>query len=209
VYLANQGFLIPHMWLSHADRPNYPDRLVVDLDPPDDFDKPASLQATALRLRDSLQDLGLTAYVTTTGSTGYHIYVPLDRESALGDVREFASGVVSELAERYPDELTVEQRKNKRGRRIFLDTQRNAYAHTVVAPYSVRARAGAPVATPLSWSELESSAVEPQRYTIKNLFRHLGNKKDPWAGMDRHVSSIVRASEKLSGRKRAPRARHD
>ena len=201
VYLANQGFLIPHMWLSHADRLSYPDRLVVDLDPPDDFDKPASLQATALRLRDRFHDLGLTAYVNTTGSTGYHIYVPLEREMEFHDVRDFAHDVVSELAERYPDELTVEHRINKRGRRIFLDTLRNSYAHTVVAPYSIRARDGAPVATPLSWSELESKAVGPQRYNIKNLFRHLGNRKDPWAGMDSHAGSVVRAREKMSGRK--------
>jgi len=202
VYLANQGFLVPHVWLSHADRLDYPDRLVVDLDPPDDFDNLPSLQATALRLRAVFQELGLVAYVATTGSTGYHIYVPIKRDMKFDDVKEFAHAVVTELAERHPDELTVEHRKNKRGTRIFLDTLRNSYAHTVIAPYAIRARPGAPVATPLAWSELEKGAVEPRRYTIKNVFRRLGRAADPWADMERQATTLATARTKLASRKK-------
>ncbi len=198
VYLANQGFVIPHVWLSRIDQLRHPDRLVIDLDPPNDFDDAATLQAMALRLRETFEEVGLVVYVATTGSSGYHIYAPIKRELEFDDVREFARRVVTGLAERHSDQLTIEQRKNKRGQRIFLDTLRNSYAHTAVAPYSIRAKPGAPVATPLSWDELESEAVKPQRYTMKNMFRRLGQREDPWAGMDSHAESPSKARDRFS-----------
>lgn len=193
VYIANQGFVIPHIWLSRTDQLEYPDRMVIDLDPPDTRENAEALQSTALLVRDVLQDLGLTTYLATTGSSGYHIYVPITRESTFDDVRNFARRVVNRVAEDRPDEVTVEQRKNKRGQRIFLDTLRNSYAHTAVAPYAVRARPGAPIATPLAWDEIESGTIAPQAYTIHNLFRRLGQRTDPWASMDRHAGSLAKA----------------
>lgn len=193
VYIAHHGFVIPHVWLSRTDQLEYPDRMVIDLDPPDKRENAEALRTTSLMVRDVLQDLGLASYVATTGSSGYHIYVPVKRELKFDDVRDFARHVVTRLAEKHPNELTVEQRKNKRGGRVFLDTLRNSYAHTAVVPYSVRARPGAPVATPLSWDELESGAIAPQAYTIHNLFRRLGQRNDPWAEMDRHAGSLVKA----------------
>ncbi len=197
VYLANHGFVVPHIWLSRIDRLEYPDRMVIDLDPPDGSENTAALRATALLLRDVLQDLGLRTWVATTGSSGYHIDVPIRRELKFDDVRDFARILVTRVAEEHPNDLTTEQRKNKRGQRIFLDTLRNSYAHTVIAPYSIRAKPGAPVATPLSWDELESEAVKPQRYTIKNMFRRLGQTGDPWADMDRHAGSASEARQRF------------
>ena len=201
LYVVNQGSLVLHSWLSHSDRPNYPDRLVMDLDPPEDIENLPALRSTALRMREAFEGLGLTTFVSTTGSTGYHIYVPIKPEKTYDEVREFAHGVVTQLTERYPDDVTVEQRKVKRGQRIFLDTLRNSYAHTAVAPYSVRARPGAPVATPLSWDELEAEPVAPRRYTIKNVFGRLSAGKDPWADMYRHASSLGAARERPARQK--------
>ncbi len=202
VYIANQGFVIPHVWLSRTDRLEYPDRMAIDLDPPDTLENTKALRATALLLQHVFQELGLTTWVATTGSSGYHIYVPIKRELKFDDVRDFAKRVVTRVAEDHPDEITVEQRKNKRGHRIFLDTLRNSYAHTVVAPYSVRARQRAPIATPLSWDEIESGTATPQGYNIDNLFRRLGQRNDPWASMDRSAGSVMKARRQLANQTR-------
>ena len=82
-------------------------------------------------------------------------------------MRGFARDVAVLLAARHPDELTVEQRKEQRGQRLYLDIMRNAYAQTVVAPYTVRARPGATVATPLEWDEVADAGLSPRQFTIR------------------------------------------
>jgi bifunctional non-homologous end joining protein LigD len=116
--------------------------------------------------------------------------VPLDRSADFDSVRAFATDAADLLVARHPDRLTREQRKAKRGDRIFLDIMRNAYAQTAVVPYAVRAREGAPVATPLDWDEVGASDMEPRRYTIENLFRRLSRKEDPWKGMGRRARGL-------------------
>ena len=101
------------------------------------------------------------------------------------------------LAERHADELTVEQHKNKRGGRIYLDIMRNAYGQTAVAPYSVRALPGAPVATPLTLDELSDSKLHPQRWHVQNVLRRLGQTDDPWAQIQRRAVTSQRAREAL------------
>jgi bifunctional non-homologous end joining protein LigD len=192
VYIADQGCITPHVWLSRADRIDHPDRMVFDLDPPGD-DARATFDAvrwTARRLRELLQELGLVAFVMTSGSKGLHLHVPLDRETDFDAVRAFATDAADLLVERHPGRLTREQRKAKRGDRVYLDVLRNAYAQTTVAPYAVRARAGAPVATPLSWDELGRADLHPRRYGLRNLFRRMAQKDDPWKGMDRHARGL-------------------
>jgi bifunctional non-homologous end joining protein LigD len=112
-------------------------------------------------------------------------------------VRAFASEVAETLVARRPREVTTEQRKAKRGDRVLLDVARNAYGQTAVAPYSVRARPEAPVATPIEWAELDDPKLGPRRYTIQNLFRRLGQKRDPWADIDRHARPLAAARERL------------
>ena len=119
VYLANQATLTFHAWLSRCDRPHHPDRMIIDLDPPgDDF---APVRDAARATGDFLRDLGLSPYLMTTGSRGLHVVVPLDRGADFDVVRNFAVRVAGALAERCPDTLTVEQRKNKRRGRLYLD----------------------------------------------------------------------------------------
>jgi bifunctional non-homologous end joining protein LigD len=119
----------------------------------------------------------------TTGSQGLHVVVPLDRQANFDTVRNFARELVERLADRAPQQLTTAVRKEKRAGRVFLDYLRNAYGQTAVSPYAVRAKAGAPVATPLEWKELGNSELHAQSYTIHNIFRRLGQKPDPWTGM--------------------------
>jgi bifunctional non-homologous end joining protein LigD len=113
------------------------------------------------------------------------------------EVLAFAGAVAGVLVAADPAHLTTEFRKAKRGERIYLDVARNGYAQTVVAPYSVRARPRAPVATPLDWDEVRSSRLAPDRWTIANVFRRLGAKADPWRGIADHARPLHEAWARL------------
>jgi bifunctional non-homologous end joining protein LigD len=195
-YLANQACVSLHPWLSRVDRPDHPDRLVIDLDPPRGGDF-APVRWAALRCRELLEELGLPSFVKTTGSRGLHVVVPLDRAADFDTVRSFARGVAGVLAARHPDRLTAEVTKAKRRGRVYLDAGRNAYAQTAIAPYAVRARPGAPVAAPLDWKDLRGTRVTARSFTIRNVFRRLGQREDPWAGLARRGRSLARARAKL------------
>jgi len=155
VYLAQQACLTPHPWLSRADKPRAPDRMVFDFDPSGEegFDE---VRWAARELRSVLAELDLASFVMTTGSRGLHVHVPLERRAEFDGVKGFARGVARLLADRHDDRLTVEVRKDKRKGRVFVDYLRNEYAQTAVAPYGVRARKDAPVAAPIDWDELEA-----------------------------------------------------
>jgi bifunctional non-homologous end joining protein LigD len=195
VYLANQACIEPHVFLSRADRLDRPDQLVVDLDPPDagGFD---AARRCALWLRTLLEDdLRATSFVKTTGGKGLHVHVPLDRKAGFDDVRAFASSLAALLAARHPGDLTTEQRKDKRGHRLYLDVMRDAYAQTVIAPFAVRARPGAPVATPLYWDEVEDPKLDPGAFTIRTLTERAG--RDPWAGLSRRRYGLAALRRRL------------
>jgi bifunctional non-homologous end joining protein LigD len=196
VYLANQACVTLHVGLSRIDGIDRPDRMVIDLDPSDDDF--AKVRRAARDARALLEEIGLVPFLQTTGSRGLHLWVPLDRAADFDEVRAFAGRIAEVLEARRPRELTTAQRKAKRGDRVLLDVARNAYAQTAVAPYSVRARPQAPVATPLEWAELDGPKLEPQRYTIRNLFRRLARKGDPWAEIERHARGLEAARERLT-----------
>jgi bifunctional non-homologous end joining protein LigD len=195
-YLANQACVTLHMGLARIDRSDHPDVMVLDLDPSDDDF--AKVKRTAKDARRLLEEIGLASFVQTTGSRGLHVWVPLDRAAPFDEVRDVAATLAETLAARRPAERTTAQRKAKRGDRVFIDVARNAYGQTVVAPYSVRARPRASVATPLHWEELDSSDLKPDRYTVRNLFRRLGQKPDPWADMQKNPQSLGQARRKLA-----------
>jgi bifunctional non-homologous end joining protein LigD len=94
------------------------------------------------------------------------------------------------LAQKFPEEITIAQRKEKRGRRIYLDYSRNVYGQNAVAPYSVRAKEGAPVATPIDWTELDHKDLHPQKYNFKNVFDCLKDKGNPWQDMGQKRTSL-------------------
>jgi bifunctional non-homologous end joining protein LigD len=198
-YLAQQGCITPHAWPSRADRPDRPDRINFDVDPPDDAADVdvALLRHAARTLRRILEELGAPSFVKTTGSRGLHLEVPLERSATFAEARVFARGVAEIVAGRDPERFTVEQRKAKRAGRLYLDTMRNSYAQHAVAPYAVRALPGAPVATPLDWEELGDRRFHPRRYTIRNIFRRLGQKADPWLGMDDQAVRLAGSVQRL------------
>jgi bifunctional non-homologous end joining protein LigD len=142
-----------------------------------------------------LDDLGLTSYLKTTGSRGYHVLVPLRPSGDFDEVRTFARDVAERLVAREPDLLTLEARKAKRGSRVLVDVMRNGYGQTAVPPYAVRARPGAPVSTPIAWDEL--SRVKPDQHTVTSVRRRLARREDPWADLRRHAQGLSRARKRL------------
>lgn len=195
VFLADQACITPHVGLSRVDKIHYPDRLVFDLDPPDDDFTP--VRDAAFALRDLLDTLKLPNYVKTTGSRGLHVEVPLDRSADFDESRAFARAAAEHLVETAPDRWTIAQRKDQRKGRVFIDYLRNAYGQTTVAAYGVRAREGAPIATPVGWDELAKGEIGPRRYSIKNIFRRLGQKPNPWSGMADRAAAIAPAMQRL------------
>lgn len=183
-YLASQATITLHGWLSRENNIEKPDRLIFDLDPPDNnFTK---VKQAARHVRDLMAQLGMTPHVMTTGSRGLHVVAPLKATQSFDDVRSYAKSMAKQLADCFPDELTLEQRKEKRKGRLYLDVMRNTYGQTAVLPYTVRAKPIAPVATPLNWEELDNKNLGPQSYTMTNLLRRLGQRDDPWQNIDRH-----------------------
>ena len=198
VYLANQACIEIHAFTSRADKLDVPDQMVFDFDPPDDK-RFADVRRAALWARDLLDDdLGLPSFVRTSGGRGLHVHVPLTRRAGFDAVREFARHAADVLARRHPDVITTEQRKDKREMRIYADVMRNAYAQTVATNYGVRARARAPVATPLSWAEVEDDTLEPGKFTIVTMRTRLGGGNDPWADFDGSRHGLGEAENRLA-----------
>ena len=196
LYLANQASITPHIWLSKTEKPEYPDRLIFDLDPPEgDF---GIVQDGARDLKKFFDELEMKSFVMTTGSKGMHVVIPLDGKSKFDESRDFAKAVAEKLAKKNPEKYTIETRKNKRRGRLFIDYLRNAYGQTAVAPYAMRARKGAPVATPLEWSEATSSKTGPQTFHHGNIFRRLSQKKDPWHDIGNYSYNIGESTKKLN-----------
>ena len=193
VYLADQGCITLHLALARADTPRYPDRMIFDLDPSDDdFGK---VQEVARAVKQALDARGLPSFVQTTGSRGLHIVLSLDASADVDALRPFARGLAQEVAKAQPKLATTEQRKAKRGDRVLVDTFRTAYGQTAVAPYAVRARAGAPVATPLRWDEAFASDLTPTRYDIRSVLRRLAQTDDPWIAIDSDPIDAARLAE--------------
>src|SRR5512133_3633240 len=180
VYLANLATVTCHAWTSTVDHLARPDLVILDLDPDPDQGLEV-VRAAARAVRAACQELGLAPFVQTSGSKGYHVVTPLVPGPDVEVVRDFAAELAALVAARDPGRLTVERRQEERHGRLLLATARNGYAQTIVAPYSVRPRPEAPVATPIDWDEL--GRVEPRTYTLANLRRRLARKPDPWAGM--------------------------
>jgi len=199
LWMANQNSITPHVWTSRTPNLYQPDICVFDLDPSED--QPDVLRAAALGLRDLLEELGLTSWVKTSGSKGFHIVVPLDGTLATGDVAGFAHAVGSVMVKRDPEHLTQEFAKVDRGLRILVDTGRNGYSATFAAAYAVRAKAGAPVSAPCTWEELERGEVGPQTFTLRMMMGRVAEVGELWGEMVGAGQSLAGATERLRGMK--------
>lgn len=193
-YIATQLCLVFHIWLSKIKKIDYPDRMIFDLDPSGkDFNM---VRHAALKLKDMLEDLGLVPFVMTTGSRGLHVVVPLKATENFDVVRKFARDLAQIMVDEDPKHLTLELRKDKRQGKIFVDYLRNGFGATGVCPYSLRAKPGAPVATPLAWPEVAKKSLKPDQWNIKNILARL-KKGDPWQHINKYATSLKTPRKKL------------
>jgi bifunctional non-homologous end joining protein LigD len=193
VYLANQACITMHVGLHRVDALDRPDQMIFDLDPATEAF--GAVRSTAKTLRSLLDELGLAAVLKTSGSKGLHIVVPV-RGVSFSDTRTFARDVAVLLATREPKTLTIEGLKAKRKGRLFLDWMRNGYGAHAVAPYSVRARPGAPVAMPLEWDEIDGRGFSPREYSMGLALKRV-EEPDPWAGWRRRARSLGEPRRRL------------
>jgi DNA ligase D len=183
VNLACLGF---HVWPYPHDRPEIADELRLDLDPQPGVDF-EGVRAAAAELRRLLHELGLEGYPKTTGNRGLHVYVRLEPRWDAYRVRSAAVAAARELERRNPELLTAAWWKEERGRRVFVDFNQNAPHKTVFGAWSVRARPGAQVSTPLTWDEVET--LHPDELTIATVPARLANG-DPWDRIDDRPQSL-------------------
>jgi bifunctional non-homologous end joining protein LigD len=149
VYLANQGCITPHVWLSRVPDLHLPDRLIIDLDPGDGG--VADARFAAKLAREVLDEAGLAPFLMATGSRGYHVVVPIKSHTDFEDVRAVAFGLAQQMATRAPDRLTTEFYKEKRGGRLFLDCNRNELESVAPDEFNVRTISARLSASPDPW----------------------------------------------------------
>jgi bifunctional non-homologous end joining protein LigD len=181
--MVQLGALEFHIWGSREHHLETPDRIVFDLDPAPDV-KWAEVRTGALRLREDLADRGLQSLLMTSGGKGLHVVIPLRPEAGWDAVKEFSRAVVEDLVRRYPEKYVATMSKAKRPGKVFIDHFRNGRGATAVAPYSLRRRDGAPVATPIAWDEL-SRIAGGGVWTAPRVRRRLRSRPDPWEGAGR------------------------
>lgn len=200
--LAQLGTLEIHTWGAHADQPERPDLMVFDLDPDVGLGWERVVLG-AFELRRRLHDLGLESFVKTTGGKGLHVVAPIARGIGWDDFKAFAHAVVAQMERDEPDAYTTNMGKVHRRGKIFLDYLRNGRGATFIAPYSPRARAGAPVAVPITWDEL-AHGVDPATFTTQTVPRRLDTlAADPWRDLGQIKQSITAAAWRAVGGKPA------
>ncbi len=182
-------------WYSRVDRPDRPDYVVFDLDPPEGG---FSLAVRVAHLvREALADLGLRSYVKTSGADGIHVLVPITRRATFEETYELAERVSRSLEERYPGLVTTEWLKRKR-EGVLVDHRQNGWGKTIASVYSVRPRPGAPVSTPLRWEELTED-VTPQRFGMREALARVEREGDLY-------EPVLRGGQALGPALRALRA---
>src|SRR5881409_3444596 len=161
-------------WYSRVDKPDRPDFVLFDLDPPDDGFELAI--EVAHLIRELLEELGLPGYVKTSGADGIHVVAPITRRSTFGQTYDFAEQASRLLEERHPGKVTTEWLKKKRAG-VLVDHRQNGWGKTIASVYSVRPKPGAPVSTPLRWDELTPN-VRPQQFTMAVVLDRVARLRD-------------------------------
>jgi DNA primase len=177
LWALNLGCLGFHVWPYRADDPDHTDELRLDLDPTPGIEFP-QIREAAHELKALLDECGVVGYPKTTGNRGLHVYVRLERRWDSYHVRRAAVAIARELERRRPELITAAWWKEERGRRVFIDFNQNAPHKTVFGAWSVRARPGAQVSTPIDWSEIDE--IHPDQFTIASLPERLAVTEDPW-----------------------------
>lgn len=177
--LVQMDVLEIHAWGCQIDKLESPDHLIFDLDPDEHMKWEEVIKAT-LELKIALEHLGLKSFAKTTGGKGLHVVVPIARNYSWQQVKNFTHQFAQSMEAKYPEKYVTTINKSKRQGKILIDYLRNNKSASAIAPYSTRAKENAPVATPLSWREVEAQ-IKSDAFTINNLFDRLNQLScDPW-----------------------------
>lgn len=180
LWYAERGAIEFHMWLATADRLEQPDWAVFDLDPGDEVDFPAVLEA-ALLVRDTLAAQGIDGYPKTSGGRGLHVFVPLEPVHDFAAVRDWVRGIAAQLAEEHPDQIATAARGTHEGQRVTVDHAQNSVARNTAAPYTARGHPGAPVSAPVTWDEVAAGTIRPDQFTLRTMPERIQQLGDLWA----------------------------
>ena len=197
LYMANLGCIEMNPWNSTVKKQEFPDWLVIDIDPAKD--KFEEVVETALTVKAIMDELESDCYCKTSGATGLHVYIPLGAQYDYDSVKIFAELLAREVHERLPETTSLERSIKKRNNKIYIDFLQNRRGQTLAAPYSVRPVPGASVSTPLEWSEV-TPKLHPSQFTIKNVMKRFEKTGDLWKPVLGKGVNIKKILHKLESR---------
>lgn len=191
LFMANLGCIELNPWISRYQKPDYPDFLLLDLDPQDvDFSVAVETAQEVKKLLDSVK---LESFVKTSGKRGLHIVVPLGAKYTFTQTRQFAQILATTVFQQLPETTSVARNPLKRGKKVYIDFLQNRIGQTIAAPYSLRPVAHATVSTPLEWDELRGG-LSPTDFTIRTIFKRLNKHGDLWKQLLEHKGIDMRRS---------------
>jgi bifunctional non-homologous end joining protein LigD len=194
LWMVNMGCIDMNTWYSRVDKPDRPDFVLFDLDPTPEVPWSQTVEV-ALILKQLLDALELESFPKTSGGKGFHVLVPIDRRSTYEDTRRFAEHVAGAIARTHPKLATTEWSKAKR-RGVLIDANQNGEGKTIASAYSVRPKPGAPVSTPLTWSEVNDK-LNPSIYTMAVVLERVRRHGDLYAGVLTTRQSLSKAIRKI------------
>lgn len=181
-WLANQGCVEIHAWLSRLEDIDYPDLAVFDLDPADGVQFKEVLRVAVL-VHEVLLAYNLQGFPKTSGSSGMHIFIPLNGKHTFPEVTEAMKFLAEIIIRAYPQGVTVERVKEKRKGKVYLDYLQNGRGKTMAFPYSLRPLPGAPVSAPLTWDEVNEMNIKPLDFNLNNIFERINKTQDFYSGL--------------------------
>jgi len=189
VWLANQGCVEIHGWLSRVEDIDYPDLAVFDLDPAEGVPFSEVIKV-ALLVRDMLMEFGITGFPKTSGSSGLHVFIPLAGKHTFAEVTAAMKNLAEIIVMAYPRGVSLERSIPKRKGKVYLDYLQNGRGKTMAFTYSLRPLPGAHVSTPLIWAELEEQSIRPEQFNIANIIDRVQKLGDLFADLHDKKNNI-------------------
>jgi bifunctional non-homologous end joining protein LigD len=199
VWMVQMNCIDMNAWYSRVDKPDRPDFVLFDLDPPDSRDGFVEAIRVAHLIREALEELELRSYVKTSGADGIHVLLPITRRATFPQTYEFAELLSRQLESEHPGLVTTEWLKKKR-RGVLVDHRQNGHGKTIASVYSVRPKPGAPVSTPLRWKEL-TERVRPRDFGRKEVLDRVDKHGDLFAPVLRGGQALAPALRRLRAAK--------
>lgn len=201
LFIANLGCIEMNPWNSTWQKPDNPDYMVIDIDP-SEKNSFSDVIDTALAVKEVIDSIKVTGYCKTSGASGMHVYIPLNKRFVYDQVREFAKALAQAVHQQLPRITTLERSLAKRRKdQIYIDYLQNSRGQTLACAYSARPKPGATVSAPLEWKEVKKG-LDPRQFTIKNIQKRLSKKGDLFSGVLGKGTDIIkglRMIEKLTG----------